>query len=55
LPIPKDTEVRQKIAKETRETVQTRVRLRNRTKEIALEVEGLATVPEEAKELLEAL
>lgn len=55
LPIPKDAKVRDQIAKETRETVQTRVRLRNRTKEIALEVEGLTSVPEEAKELLEAL
>jgi type I restriction enzyme M protein len=54
LPIPKDTEVSQKIAIETRETVQTRVRLRNRTKEIALEVEGLTRVSEELKELLES-
>jgi len=47
--------VRERIANETRETVQTRVRLRNRTKEIALEVEGLTSVPEEAKDLLETL
>lgn|GEM_PF-95942 len=55
LPIPKDPKLRERIANETRETVQTRVRLRNRTKEIALEVEGLSTVSEEDKEVLETL
>ena len=55
LPIPKDRKVRDRIAMETREAVQTRARLRDRTKEIALEVEGLTTAPEEAKELLESL
>jgi 5-formyltetrahydrofolate cyclo-ligase len=55
LPVPKDAKLREAIASETRKTVQTRVRLRNRTREIALEVEGLTSVPEEAKELLESL
>ena len=55
LPIPKDPALRQRIANETRETVLTRVRLRNRIREIALEVEGLTSIPEEAKELLETL
>lgn len=55
LPIPKDPKLRDKIAVETRETVQTRARLRNRTKEIALEVEGLTSIPTEAEELFEAL
>ena len=41
LPIPKDDKLRAAIAKETREVVDTRARLRDRTKEIALEVEGL--------------
>ena len=55
LPIPKDAKLREKIADEARRTVQARVQLRNRTKEIALEVEGLSLVPEEVEELLEAL
>ncbi len=54
LPIPKDAQVCQRIAIETRETVQTRAQLRNRTTAIALEVEGLTTLPEEVKELLES-
>jgi len=45
LPIPKDEKLRQKIATETRETVLARVELRNRAKQIALEVEGIE-VPE---------
>ena len=49
LPIPKDARLRQKIAAETRETVLARVELRNRAKQIALEVEGIA-VPEEEDE-----
>lgn len=54
LPIPRDTELRQRIADETRETVQTRARFRSRIGQIALEVEGLTTVPEEVKELVES-
>ncbi len=49
LPIPKDAKLRQRIANATRETVQTRVGLRNRAKEIALEVEGFTSMPKEAK------
>jgi len=41
LPIPKDRALRQRVAKETRHVIETRVQLRNRAKEIALEVEGL--------------
>jgi len=41
LPIPKDSKVRQKIAEETRRVIETRIHLRNRAKEIALEVEGI--------------
>ncbi|MCZ7663988.1 MAG: hypothetical protein M5U22_14145 [Thermoleophilia bacterium] len=40
LPIPKDAELAARIAKETRDVIDTRARLRDRTKEIALEVEG---------------
>lgn len=42
LPIPKDAKVRKKIAEETRHVIETRVQLRNRAKEIALEVERIA-------------
>lgn len=41
LPIPKNAETRKQIADETRRVIETRVRLRNRAKEIALEVEGI--------------
>jgi len=41
LPIPKDAKVRQRIAEETRRVIETRVKLRNRAKEIAFEVEGI--------------
>ena len=41
LPVPKDAGIRTRIAKETREVIETRAKLRDRTKEIALEVEGL--------------
>lgn len=53
LPIPKDKTLRDKIARETRETVLARVALRNKAKQIALAVEGLAEPGEEDKELLE--
>ncbi len=58
LPIPKDVVKRKAIAEVTRETVETRVALRNRAKQIALQVEGvesLEQVEEEDRELLEAL
>lgn len=41
LPIPKDAVTCESIAKETREVIETRAKLRDRTKEIALEVEGI--------------
>jgi len=41
LPIPKNAETRKKIAEETRRVIETRVQLRNRAKEIAIEVEGI--------------
>jgi type I restriction enzyme M protein len=41
LPIPKNTEIRKRLAKETRRVIETRVQLRNRAKEIASEVEGI--------------
>jgi type I restriction enzyme M protein len=41
LPIPKDAELAARIAKETGTVIDTRAKLRDRTKEIALEVEGL--------------
>jgi restriction endonuclease S subunit len=40
LPIPKDPELAGRIAAETRNVIDTRAKLRDRTKEIALEVEG---------------
>jgi hypothetical protein len=45
LPIPKDKDLRERIARETRETVLGRVKLRNRAGQIALEVEGLGVQP----------
>lgn len=53
LPIPKDAGICYRIAKETREVVDTRAKLRDRTKEIALEVEGIEKVDEETIEVLE--
>lgn len=41
LPIPNDALLRRQIADETRNVIKTRAKLRDRTKEIALEVEGL--------------
>ncbi|MBM4035145.1 MAG: hypothetical protein FJ291_25670 [Planctomycetes bacterium] len=42
LPVPRDKGLRQRIADETRTVVETRVRLRDRARQIALEVEGIA-------------
>ena len=53
LPIPKDKTLRDKIARETRETVLARVVLRNKARQISLAVEGLVEPGEEDKELLE--
>jgi hypothetical protein len=55
LPIPKDVKLSNEIANYTRKVVQSRIQLRNEIKNIALEVEGLTSVPAEAEELLEAL
>ncbi len=55
VPIPKDRQKCDEIAQETRETVETRVRLRNRARQIALEVEGLDQAPDVAGEILEEI
>jgi type I restriction enzyme M protein len=55
LPIPKDADKSDRIAKETREVIETRAKLRDRTKEIALEVEGVEKISEEAIEVLERI
>jgi len=55
IPIPKDPTKRKEIAKLTRETVETRATLRNRAKQIALEVEGIKQIKEEDRELLATL
>ncbi len=55
LPVPKDKETRERLAKETRHIVETRIRLRNRAKELALEVEGVERASEEDLEVLESL
>jgi type I restriction enzyme M protein len=55
LPIPKDVELAARIAKETRSVIDTRAKLRDRTKEIALEVEGRDTPTADEIEVLENL
>jgi type I restriction enzyme M protein len=55
LPIPKDAELAARIAAETRNVIDTRAKLRDRTKEIALEVEGRDKPSEEEIEVLESL
>lgn len=55
LPIPKDAKVRARIAEETREVIETRARLRDRTKEIALEVEGLEKPSEDDLDALDKI
>lgn len=55
LPIPKEKELRERIARETRETVLARVGFRNKAKQISLEVEGITEPAEEDKELLETI
>jgi len=47
LPIPKDNKVRVQIAREAREIVLARVSLRNKAKQISLEVEGITELGEE--------
>lgn len=55
LPIPKDASTCERIAKETREVIETRARLRDRAKEIALEVEGVERLTDEDIEVLERI
>jgi hypothetical protein len=55
LPIPKDAGVCDRIAKETRDVIETRAKLRDRTKEIALEIEGLDMASAEGIEGLEGV
>ena len=55
LPIPKDKALCERIGQETRTTVLERAALRNKTRQIALEVEGLTEVGEEEAEVLEVL
>ncbi|MBI3054053.1 MAG: hypothetical protein HYY77_08440 [Betaproteobacteria bacterium] len=55
LPIPKDAQLAARIAKETRSVIDTRAKLRDRTKEIALEVEGRDTPTADEIEALENL
>lgn len=55
LPVPRDAKLRARITKETRDVVDTRARLRDRTKEIALEVQGAERVTAEDIEAIETL
>jgi type I restriction enzyme M protein len=55
LPIPKDKGLRERIARETRETVLARVAFRNKAKQIAFEVEGVTEPAEEDKATLESI
>lgn len=55
IPVPKDPERREEIAEVTRETVETRVNLRNRAKQLAIEVEGEHKLDEEDLEVVENL
>lgn len=55
LPIPKDKNLRERIARETQETVLARVALRNKAKRISLDVEGITEPQEEDEEILETI
>ena len=55
LPIPKAAETAKRIAEETRMIIETRVRLRNRAKEIALEVAGITQPAEDDLEAIQDL
>jgi hypothetical protein len=55
LPIPKDKNLREQIASETREIVFGRVALRNKAKQISLDAEGIIEPAEEDKELLQTI
>ena len=53
LPIPKDKDLHERIATQTREIVLGRVTLRNKAKQISLDAEGITEPADEEKELLE--
>lgn len=53
LPIPKDAGLAEQIARETREVIEMRARLRDRTKAIAVEVGELQSLVPEAMEALD--
>jgi hypothetical protein len=53
LPIPHDALLRRQIADETRNVIETRAKLRDRTKEIAFEVEGLDIAASETLDEME--
>ena len=53
--IPRNKGLRERIARETRETVLARVALRDKAKQISLDVEGITEPGEEDKELLETV
>lgn len=55
IPLPKDQQKCREIAKVTRETVEARVALRNKAKQIVLDVEGMEQVQEEDQDLLNML
>lgn len=55
IPIPKDTNKKKNIADVTRETVETRVELRNKARWIALDIEGIKQVNDEDEELLKII
>jgi len=55
LPMPRDRGLRERIAREIQETVLARVVLRNKAKQISLDVEGITAPREEEKELLETI
>jgi type I restriction enzyme M protein len=53
LPIPRDRNLREEIARKTRETVLARAALRDKAKQISLDVEGITELAEEERELFE--
>lgn len=55
LPIPKDSELCKRIANETQKVIETRIQLRNRAKEIALEIEGIKRPKDEELQILEEI
>mgnify|MGYP001278551425 CR=1 FL=1 len=55
LPVPKDRDFGEKIAKEAEEVILKRIELRNRAKQIALEVEGISQPAEDDQDALQVL